>query len=193
MCTNCTCILNVDQEVIKQMYYNYSVVLFTLPKTEYREIKVWTHEVTDVINEGVCTMLCSGKSFFEDSNSWRFDGNTGTCNCSWILSEECPESIDDAEMTSPVEPLQDIFDTKTSVYLQTEKTMPCGNPQGNQSEARFFLNWDREVNSNMSAKCAKNALTQIVVAGEMVIRYFTPGTTSPPTSSTLYNFTPDNL
>ena len=84
LCRDCTCILEVDFDDISQKFTEFEVDSLATPLAFDNRVSWIERTVSDVIDVGVCTMICLDNELMEIVNAWQYDDVSKRCKCGWI-------------------------------------------------------------------------------------------------------------
>ncbi len=127
LCLNCTCILEVDPEKLRDDFRAWEIRPVDNDEslqTAIGDLGGWTLEVEDVISLKVCTVLCLDHKKADELNAWHYLVNKEICRCGWVESESCPEKMtkDDWKWENTT----DLDFVGGNAFVQLAKTVPCG-------------------------------------------------------------------
>ena len=122
LCHNCSCILLIDSEILLEQFADSETKPFKDPDMVELAIEKWIVMVLDVVSRQVCAKLCLDHDKQDQINAWHYLESLQICKCGWIESTPCAEHLVTLDWN-----LTEISDLTHNVYLQMEKTIPCGN------------------------------------------------------------------
>ena len=120
-CKDCSCKQTIEPKKLLQQFKDMSIQ--PIQKEDVR-LDIQIAKVEEVVSHETCAVICLDHDNRNNINAWNYQANDQLCECGWMKSKLCPETIvtDAWKLTSNSV-------NKISIhngYIQMAKTVPCG-------------------------------------------------------------------
>ena len=127
MCKICICKATVDTVHLRTIFNATKVMRLSDPNDFQRLSLKKTKTVEEVVELGVCTVVCLDSSLANLVNAWMYDQESRTCTCSWLKSTQCLDEHNLQRVISPDDNNDANYGFATmQSFVQMTKILPCG-------------------------------------------------------------------